>query len=217
MRFGRLLAEDSPTALIETYQQSNLENVFLSLCMKTGDDEDEADSSVSVVTDDLSKPSVTMCQPMAVKDEPVCNKKSKFGQNFQMGGLGEVCYDLVQWTRLKALLVKNFIRMWRNLGFLVFQFIIPTVQVSLFCLAIGREPKGMTVAVVNEEVGGGSCLSWSDGCLLAGRDLMEEEDDDEDGWSDWNVSEPDFQQGQVSAGSVDKIQLRVFRISVEPT
>ncbi len=29
-------------------------------------------------------------------------------------------------------------RMWRNLGFLFFQFIIPTVQVSLFCLAIGN-------------------------------------------------------------------------------
>ena len=41
-----------------------------------------------------------------------------------------VCYDLLKWWRLRALLVKNFIRMWRNLGFLVFQFLIPTVQVS---------------------------------------------------------------------------------------
>ena len=181
MRFGRLLAEDSPTALIETYQQSNLENVFLSLCMKTGDDEhqDEVESSVSVVTEDLSKP---------MTDEET-NNRPEFGQNFQIASGGEFCYDLLQWTRLKALLVKNFIRMWRNLGFLVFQFIIPTVQVSLFCLAIGREPKGMTVAVVNEEVGGG-CLSWSDGCLLAGQDLNLQEDQEDD-WSDWDVSEPD--------------------------
>ena len=41
-----------------------------------------------------------------------------------------MCYDLLKWWRLRALLVKNFIRMWRNLGFLVFQFLIPTVQVS---------------------------------------------------------------------------------------
>ena len=185
MRFGRLLAEDSPTALIETYQQSSLENVFLSLCMKTGDDDDpehqdEADSSVSVVTEDLSKP---------IKDEPT-NNRSEFKKNFCFDSGGEVCYNLLQWTRLKALLVKNFIRMWRNLGFLVFQFIIPTVQVSLFCLAIGREPKGMTVAVVNEEVGGG-CLSWSHGCLLAGRDLEDlQADQEEDGWEDWDVSQP---------------------------
>ena len=188
MRFGRLLAEDSPTALIETYQQSNLENVFLSLCMKTGDDEDpqhqdEPDSSVSVVTEELSKP---------IKDEQT-NNRSELRQNFPVASGSEVCYDLLQWTRLKALLVKNFIRMWRNLGFLVFQFIIPTVQVSLFCLAIGREPRGMTVAVVNEEVGG-PCLSWSDGCLLAGQDLSLQ-DQGEDDWSDWDESQPDVQLG----------------------
>ena len=96
------------------------------------------------------------------------NIRSSAGEHSPEG----LCYDLLQWTRLKALLVKNFIRMWRNLGFLVFQFIIPTVQVSLFCLAIGRDPKGMTVAVVNEEVGGGRCVSWSDGCLLASQDLL---------------------------------------------
>ena len=43
MRYGRLLAEDAPSALIETYKQSSLENVFLSLCLKSGDD-DERDS-----------------------------------------------------------------------------------------------------------------------------------------------------------------------------
>ena len=42
---------------------------------------------------------------------------------------------------------------------------------SLFCLAIGRDPKGMTVAVVNEEVWAGDsveCRSWSDGCIITG-------------------------------------------------
>ena len=39
MRYGRLLAEDAPAALIETYKQSSLENVFLSLCMSSGDQE----------------------------------------------------------------------------------------------------------------------------------------------------------------------------------
>ena len=67
-------------------------------------------------------------------------------------------------------------------------FIIPTVQVSLFCLAIGRDPKGMTVAVVNEEVAGG-CVSWSEGCLLASQDLDFNSGDDE-GWTDWDVTEP---------------------------
>ena len=38
-----------------------------------------------------------------------------------------------------------------NHRFLTFQFIIPTVQVTLFCLAIGRDPTDLTMAVVNEE------------------------------------------------------------------
>ena len=45
------------------------------------------------------------------------------------------------------------------------------LQVSLFCLAIGRDPRGMTVAVVNEEVWAGDsveCRSWSDGCIITG-------------------------------------------------
>ena len=37
MRFGRLLAEDAPAALIQNYGCSSLEAVFLSLCMDNGD------------------------------------------------------------------------------------------------------------------------------------------------------------------------------------
>ena len=37
MRFGKLLAEGSPEALLEKYSKPNLEDVFLSLCMQDGD------------------------------------------------------------------------------------------------------------------------------------------------------------------------------------
>ena len=33
--------------------------------------------------------------------------------------------------RFVALLIKNFIRMWRNIGFLAFQFLIPVIQVDV--------------------------------------------------------------------------------------
>ena len=39
---------------------------------------------------------------------------------------------------MSSMMRMSLCRMWRNLGFLFFQFIIPTVQVSLFCLAIGQ-------------------------------------------------------------------------------
>ena len=137
------------------------------------------------------------------------DNRSSIDENFDMAQEG-VCYeyDLLQWTRLKALLVKNFIRMWRNLGFLVFQFIIPTVQVSLFCLAIGRDPKGMTVAVVNGEVGGAGCKSWSDGCLLGSQDMDfgEEEDD----WLDWNLTEPVQSLQQVRSTDIHIVYANIF-------
>jgi len=63
--------------------------------------------------------------------------------------------------------------MWRNLGFLTFQFIIPTIQVALFCLAIGREPQGLRMAVVNNDVTANlseKCGYFTQGCILGHKD-----------------------------------------------
>jgi hypothetical protein len=42
--------------------------------------------------------------------------------------------------------------------FLLFQFILPSIQIILFCVCIGRKPYDLTVSVVNEEVSGFSQL-----------------------------------------------------------
>ena len=67
--------------------------------------------------------------------------------------------------------------MWRNIGFLIFQFILPTIQVSLFCLAIGRDVKGMTMAVVNDDITSVSCTNHTYGCILGAKDNFMEEFD----------------------------------------
>lgn len=53
---------------------------------------------------------------------------------------------------MKALLTKNFLRMWRNVGVMLFIFALPVMQVILFCLAIGRDPQGLNIAIVNGEM-----------------------------------------------------------------
>lgn len=53
---------------------------------------------------------------------------------------------------MKALLVKNFLRMWRNVGVMLFIFALPVMQVILFCLAIGRDPTNLPMAIVNGEM-----------------------------------------------------------------
>lgn len=42
--------------------------------------------------------------------------------------------------------------MWRNVGVMLFIFALPVMQVILFCLAIGRDPTGLRLAVANMEM-----------------------------------------------------------------
>lgn len=58
---------------------------------------------------------------------------------------------MTSWGKIKALLQKNFLRMWRNVGVMLFIFALPVMQVILFCLAIGRDPTGLKLAIVNHE------------------------------------------------------------------
>jgi hypothetical protein len=206
MRNGRLLAEDSPASLIESYKQSSLENVFLSLCMNNGDIDkssraspDNLDEVVTDETDGKTAETVgnSSVENIVINEQEVaveCVENTNRTLNHPEASVKEAfednssgpCHNILKWHRLKAILVKSFIRMWRNLGFLVFQFIIPTVQVSLFCLAIGRDPVGMTVAVVNEEIYGGSCQSFSEDCIISGPNNIDMDMDTfSDSDSDW--------------------------------
>lgn len=54
--------------------------------------------------------------------------------------------------KIRALLQKNLLRMWRNVGVMLFIFALPVMQVILFCLAIGRDPTGLKLAIVNNEM-----------------------------------------------------------------
>jgi hypothetical protein len=46
----------------------------------------------------------------------------------------------------------------RNIGFLMFQFLLPSIQVILFCLAIGRTPTNLHMSVYNTDTGNYSQL-----------------------------------------------------------
>lgn len=94
-------------------------------------------------------------------------------------------------NRLRALIIKNFICMWRNIGyenafptstpvtftlpltkslishtnrFMLFIFVLPAIQVILFCLAVGREPLDMKFGVINHEVPEFGICHGPEGC-----------------------------------------------------
>lgn len=54
-------------------------------------------------------------------------------------------------NRVKSLTKKNFARLLRNLPMLLFQFLLPSIEVILFCICIGQEPFNLPVSVFNEE------------------------------------------------------------------
>ncbi|SPP80792.1 ABC transporter G family member 23 isoform X1 [Drosophila guanche] len=69
--------------------------------------------------------------------------------------------------KIRALLTKNMLRMWRNVGVMLFIFALPVMQVILFCLAIGRDPQGLNLAIVNGEMNNTETCYWEDGCHFA--------------------------------------------------
>lgn len=62
--------------------------------------------------------------------------------------------------------MKNFLRMWRNVGVMLFIFALPVMQVILFCLAIGRDPTNLKMAIVNGEMNStiGADCAFDPGC-----------------------------------------------------
>ena len=185
MRFGRLLAEGSPTDLLARYDMPNLEDVFLNLCLSDDVDEEGKQKSPERSSIQMGKREsqidckVGTVSPSKDRKESAMSTRST-ASNSKSGGSSAA---FIKWHRLSALLVKGFIRMWRNIAFLLFQFLIPTLQVTLFCLAIGRNPAGMTVAVVNDELGNGSaCTNYTTGCLLGEKEGFGL-------FNDWNYAE----------------------------
>ncbi|XP_034254598.1 ABC transporter G family member 20 isoform X1 [Thrips palmi] len=178
MRSGKLLAEESPSALLTTYNCLSLEEVFLKLSRKQG-------NSVPGVPDAnmTNNISVASLNWGNKKDEPVfvTEESGVVGLNFHQSkemlinesnghldalnknrpGKSEPvvdcddCTDCCKLTtrgKMRALLQKNFLRMWRNVGVMLFIFALPVMQVILFCLAIGRNPTGLHLAIVNHEM-----------------------------------------------------------------
>lgn len=56
--------------------------------------------------------------------------------------------------------------MWRNVGVMLFIFALPVMQVILFCLAIGRDPTGLNLAIVNHEMNNTVSFDRSFICFL---------------------------------------------------
>lgn len=158
MRFGKLLAEGAPDELLERYEKPNLDDVFLTLCMQDGDLETTKtrEERKSIVKHDNTQPESDKLIQTKTGNGQIANGKHNNNQDKAKDNWSPSNKNS-KGQKVKACMLKTFNRMKRRIGFLIYQFVLPALQVSLFCLAIGQDPKDLPVAVVNAENGGASC------------------------------------------------------------
>ncbi|XP_071445179.1 ABC transporter G family member 20-like [Hetaerina americana] len=181
MRGGRLVAESSPANLLRSHGADTLETVFLELCRRQdtsnlggnpgcfggGRADDlpreeaggwtEADlGAVEVhypgyqgskeISQDADHEISEIPRHENLKNVDRVDKRTKSVNNRKKS----LSHQFGEW---KALHYKNWIRFIRNPGVCGFVFGFPIFQIVLYFMAIGGDPHGLPIAVVNQETG----------------------------------------------------------------
>ncbi|XP_048864496.1 ABC transporter G family member 23 isoform X2 [Brienomyrus brachyistius] len=154
MRNGRLLAEAPPDALMKQHSVTTLEAVFLQLCESSDQTGHKpcTGSPQDLRTEDSqsSEGSREESQPILSEAPAPAAQNSKLTPDWKV----RVWHMTPKCRNITALMIKTMVRMKRLPGFLCFQFLLPVIQISLMCLCIGGDPRGIPVAVVNNETSG---------------------------------------------------------------
>ncbi|XP_029963095.1 ABC transporter G family member 23 isoform X2 [Salarias fasciatus] len=151
MRNGRLLAEGPPEAVMKQHSATTLEHAFLQLCEtsdRVGSKRGSSPQGTGPLENsqsfdsgrDESQP-ILAIGPAATDEIPKCSADWKVRAR----------HVLPKWRNITALMIKTLVRMKRMPGSLCFQFLLPVIQISLICLCVGGDPRGIQVAVVNNE------------------------------------------------------------------
>ncbi|XP_057368473.1 ABC transporter G family member 20-like [Daphnia carinata] len=193
MRSGRLLAEESPKNLLRDSRRPSLEDAFLKLCMDEINDSDEqanVDGQVSAtvqqipedcgnITSDNNFSQVDIHEsdavhvrhtnlhaPLALADISnalshlvIPNKAAKMKRKNHTTNVA-----LPSLQRLGALIRKNYLMTFRNIGIFVFIYLIPAFQAIVFNVTLGHEPTGLKIAIVNDELSSGDTCNYTTAC-----------------------------------------------------
>lgn len=179
MRGGYFLAEESPDRLMQQFGVESLEEVFLKLSVMQNRGKRRRSSIVQVVTETITVPSGQV-NDAAILDDENGEISGEFGDNVSTTGRSARRVSIVQedphmlatdvppeeevqisWkdrlqfckgSHMRALVWKNGLWMLRNIPILSFLIGLPMAQVILFCLAIGKDPINLDIAVTNKEL-----------------------------------------------------------------
>nr|XP_015218773.1 PREDICTED: ABC transporter G family member 20-like [Lepisosteus oculatus] len=142
------------THYIEEARQASvtLESAFLQLCESS----DQTSSNLNIGPEGKDKEASQSSEDSKDECRPILGNMQEGDPRFTVDWKVRARQVLPKCRNIWALMIKTFVRMKRMPGFLCFQFLLPVIQISLMCLCIGGDPRGIQVAVVNNETGNSS-------------------------------------------------------------
>ncbi|XP_058807804.1 ABC transporter G family member 20-like isoform X2 [Phymastichus coffea] len=160
LRCGQLLAETTPTKLLARFHCQSLEDAFLILSQRQKERRDKGILNVDndrLAIDDLDEV-FTNTIPSLQSDHRnnidciVNSEKQLLDSQYNEKKRTPHCSTFFG-KIFKALMIKNFLQFLRHPGGILFAFIFPIVQTTIFFYSVGADPRGIVVAVVNDEAG----------------------------------------------------------------
>ncbi|CAB0037804.1 unnamed protein product [Trichogramma brassicae] len=181
MRNGQLLAETSPNELLSSFHCSTLEEAFLQLSRRQNEEGVKGVDNEAFEGDEAAQPASANSQKLRplIRYNPldILKARALFKAIWDM-----IPFNLRKqrkfWSNpinpktFRALLIKNCLQFLRHPGYefsglnlsysckiinncttILFAFVFPVIQTTLFFYAVGRDPQGVVVGVVNEEAG----------------------------------------------------------------
>lgn len=146
LRFGRILAQTSPTKLLSRYDCVTLEDVFLKLCEEDCDDlkrNDPMRISLRLANPANRKKSIFPTDQISPFLDPEIAAKIWVEPKYKQ--------KPIDVERLKALFHKNYLKLKGNPALVFFFLILPVIQITLFCESVVKQPDNLPVAIYSPE------------------------------------------------------------------
>ncbi|EDW12203.1 ABC transporter G family member 20 [Drosophila mojavensis] len=149
MRNGVLLAEDTPTNIMIKFGTQSIEDAFLILSQRQGNEDQlnqimsHGKSQTLPAAAPLPTEVIDVHEPTAEKPPlPYVEPQNDNGKKIFFTTKG----------RLKAMMTKNFVQLFRQPSGIIFMMLFPIIQLSCFYMAIGKTPKNLELGVYSGEV-----------------------------------------------------------------
>ncbi|KAI8121498.1 hypothetical protein FF38_00066 [Lucilia cuprina] len=164
MRKGVLLAEDTPENIMIRFEVNSIEDAFLILSQKQGDN-DVIEASLAQLPSNQQHASNAICNGVEVIDASTITQtteKANLETNIEKPPIENVvqfeendnlkkCFFTTK-GRIKALMTKNFVQLFRQPSGIIFMLMFPLIQLSCFYMAIGKTPNNMRIGIVSNEI-----------------------------------------------------------------